>query len=102
MSLGTTVAAAFATVLVYEGLRAAVVGAVRERWRRSAVDFVRRHRIQLESASFIDRVWIREALAQDPAIERAILDRATASGESLSTLRARADAYLEEIAPFFN
>ena len=75
---------------------------MRQRWRRSAVDFVRRHRIQLESASFIDRVWIREALAQDARIEQAIARLATDTGRTVRDLRAKADEYLEEIAPFFS
>ena len=91
-----------AGIVVYEGLRHVVVRAVRDRWRRSAVQFVRRHRIQLESASFIDRVWIREALAQDARIEQAIASLAGHTGRSVRELRAQADQYLEEIAPFFS
>ena len=102
MSVASTIGLGLVGWVTYELIRAAVVRRVRDRWRQSAASFVRRHRIQLESARFIDRVWIREALAQDPSIERAIADAASASGESVLTLRARADAYAEEIAPFFS
>ena len=91
-----------AGLVAYEGLRFVVLRSARARWRQSAVDFVRQHRIQLESARFIDRVWIREVLAQDPRIEQAIADCAEQTGRSHRDLREQADAYLEEIAPFFN
>jgi glycerol-3-phosphate O-acyltransferase len=83
-------------------LRSVVVRRVKETWRSSAIRFVRQHRIQLESASFIDRVWVREALAQDPSIEQAIADLAQQGRDSVRELRQRADAYAEEIAPFFS
>lgn len=98
----TTLLAVVAAWTGYELVRFVVVRWLRTRWRDSAVAFVRRHRIQLESARFIDRVWIRERLAQDARIEQAIADAATSTGESPRVLRARADAYLEEIAPFFS
>jgi len=98
----TTVAGIVAWLLAYEVVRWLVLRALRDRWRRGAVDFVRRHRIQLESARFIDRVWIREALAQDPRIEQAIATLATQTGRPVRDLRAKADEYLEEIAPFFS
>lgn len=86
----------------YELVRGVVVRRIKEAWRVSASRFVRQHRIQLESASFIDRVWVREALAQDPSIERAIADLATRTEDSVRELRKRADVYAEEIAPFFS
>jgi len=88
--------------LVYEFLRSLVVRRVKEAWRVSASKFVRQHRIQLESASFIDRVWVREALAQDPAIEQSIADLARTTEATVRDLRKRADEYAEEIAPFFS
>jgi glycerol-3-phosphate O-acyltransferase len=87
--------------IAYEFIRSFVVRRVTTAWRKSATGFVRRHRIQLESATFLDRVWIREALAQDPRIEHAIANQAGPEN-SVAMLRARADAYAEEIAPFFN
>lgn len=98
----------------YELVRWLVVRRIRASWGRSATRFVRKHRIRLESARFIDRVWIREALAQDPRIETAIAKLSNsgsqdASGDapapvhrSVRELRAQVDAYVEEIAPFFS
>lgn len=89
-------------VALYELARWMVLKRVRAALGRSAADFVRRHRIRLESARFIDRVWIREALAQDPRIESAI-GRVAAEGiRNVRELRAQVDAYVEEIAPFFS
>jgi glycerol-3-phosphate O-acyltransferase len=72
------------------------------RIHRAAVRFVREHRIQLESARFVDRVWIREALAQDARIETAVARIAAEGDRSVRELRRAVDAYVEEIAPFFS
>ncbi len=90
------------TVAAYELVRWLVVRRLRGWMHQSAVRFVRRHHIRMEAARFIDRVWIREALAQDRAIEEKILEVARATGESHRLLRDRVDAYVEEIAPFFS
>ena len=70
--------------------------------RRGASRFVREHRVKLESARFIDQIWMREALAQDPAITAAVVEQSRATGEPLPLLRERVDAYAEEIAPYFS
>jgi glycerol-3-phosphate O-acyltransferase len=86
----------------YELVRWLLLRRVRAAFARGATAFVRRHRIRLESARFIDRVWIREALAQDPRIETAI-GRIAADGiRTVRELRGQVDAYVEEIAPFFS
>lgn len=87
---------------LYELARLFVVRRVRVAAGRSAAAFVRRHRIRLESARFIDRVWIREALAQDPRIESSVATIAREGGRTVRELRAQVDAYVEEIAPFFS
>jgi len=56
----------------------------------------------MESARFIDRVWIRERLAQDEAIEEGILHSTRNGGGSLREVRATVDEYVEEIAPYFS
>jgi glycerol-3-phosphate O-acyltransferase len=89
-------------ILAYEALRGLVVRRARSALRASAVRFVRRHRIRLESARFIDRVWIREALAQDPRIEEVVAGLARSGERSVPELRAQVDSYVEEIAPFFS
>ena len=88
--------------LGYEAVRYVVVRAVRRRLQASASRFVRQHRIQLESARFIDRVWIRERLAQDPTIEEAVVRATRKSDRTLREVRRQVDAYVEEIAPFFS
>jgi glycerol-3-phosphate O-acyltransferase len=89
-------------VAAYELLRFVLFRRVRRAVRAGAVRFVREHRIRLESARFIDRVWVREALAQDPFIETKIAEVAHATGEPPSMLRERVDEYVDEIAPFFS
>ena len=86
----------------YELVRFVVVRRFQAALRAGAVQFVRRHRIRLESARFIDRVWIREALAQDPRIETVLARLARETDRSLVELRGKVDAYVEEIAPFFS
>ncbi|MCB9676905.1 MAG: 1-acyl-sn-glycerol-3-phosphate acyltransferase [Alphaproteobacteria bacterium] len=76
--------------------------ALRRRFQQSAADFVRRHRIQMESARFIDRVWIRERLAQDPIIEGAVVQTLRDTSQTLREVRARVDEYVDEIAPYFS
>lgn len=88
--------------LLYELIRWFVVGRLQRRWQRSAARFVRQHRIQMESARFIDRVWIRERLAQDPQIEAAVVETTRAGDRTLREVRATVDAYVEEIAPYFS
>lgn len=88
--------------LGYELVRSVVVRRLKRRWQQSAAQFVRRHRIQMESARFIDRVWIRERLAQDPAIEQAVVEATRSSDRTLHEVRATVDGYVEEIAPYFS
>lgn len=91
-----------AVVVAYELVRFVVVGRVRRALAERAVRFVRQHRIELESARFIDRVWMREKLAGDPAIDEAIARVARAEGASGRVLRERVDTYVNEIAPYFS
>lgn len=102
MELGILALQVVGAVVAYELLRGFVVRRFRRWARTGAVRFVRRHRIRLESARFIDRVWIREALAQDPRIESAVARLAREGGRAVPELRAQVDAYVEEIAPFFS
>jgi glycerol-3-phosphate O-acyltransferase len=89
-------------VAVYELLRFLFVRRVRRRMHQAAVRFVREHRIKLESARFIDRVWVREALAQDAQIQEAIVAAAKETGTPQILLRDKVDEYVNEIAPFFS
>lgn len=91
-----------AGIVGYELLRYIILRRVSTRLREGAVGFVRRHRIRLESARFIDRVWMREALAQDSAIEESVHTIARDTGQPAWLLRARVDEYVNEIAPVFS
>ena len=89
-------------LLAYELLRALVVGRARLWVRTGAIRFVREHHVKLESGRFIDRVWMRERLAWDPAIQEAIAQAARTTGESIPLLRERVDGFVDEIAPYFS
>ncbi|TNE89230.1 MAG: hypothetical protein EP330_12390 [Deltaproteobacteria bacterium] len=100
--MASTVAWVVGSLAAYEVARFFVLRRVRVWWRRGASEFVRHHRVQLESARFIDQVWMRERLAQDRRIEEKVLEVHGETGEAIPVLRARVDAYAEEIAPFFS
>ncbi|MDP2311117.1 MAG: 1-acyl-sn-glycerol-3-phosphate acyltransferase [Pseudomonadota bacterium] len=102
MSLPLEIAAVLAAVGTYEAARYTAFRALKRRWQRSIGDFMRRHQVQLEHFRFIDRVWVRQTLLQDPEIDRLAADRAATSGETLYEVRARIEAWLDEIVPFFN
>ena len=89
-------------VVGYELLRYAILRRVRVRLRDGAVAFVRRHNVRLESARFIDRLWLREALLVDPEVDRAMVRAAEAEQLPLATVRLRVENYVDEIAPAFS
>ncbi|MES2640370.1 MAG: 1-acyl-sn-glycerol-3-phosphate acyltransferase [Myxococcota bacterium] len=102
MSLPFEIGAVLAAIGTYEAARYTTFRALKRRWQRSIGDFLRRHHVQLEHFRFIDRVWVRQTLLQDPEIDRLAADRAATSGETLYEVRARIEAWLDEIVPFFN
>ncbi len=90
------------TIAVWEAVRFVSLRALRRRWQRSIGEFLRRHNVQLEQFRFIDRVWVRQALLQDPEIDRVAALRAAETGQTVGEVRARVEEYLDEIVPFFN
>jgi glycerol-3-phosphate O-acyltransferase len=86
----------------YEALRHLAVRALQRRWQRSIGDFLRRHHVQLEHFRFIDRIWVRQTLLQDPGIDRLAAQRAASTGETLYEVRACIEGWLDEIVPYFN
>jgi glycerol-3-phosphate O-acyltransferase len=89
------------TIMVYEIARQLVIRKIARAWRKRAERFVREHRIRLESARFIDRVWMREALALDARIDTVVREL-TSSNLTVPELRRRVDTYVDEIAPYFS
>jgi glycerol-3-phosphate O-acyltransferase len=63
---------------------------------------VRQHRVQLESARFIDRLWLREALLRDPAVDAAAARAASEQQTPLMELRQRIEAWVDEMVPAFS
>ena len=91
-----------ATVVGYELVRWAIVRRVRGRLRAGALSYVRRHRVELESARFIDRIWLRETLLMDPEVDQVVLERTRDDGVSIRQMRHRVGMYVDEIAPAFS
>jgi glycerol-3-phosphate O-acyltransferase len=102
LALAGELGAALLAVGAYEALRFTAVRALQRRWQRSIGDFLRRHQVQLEHFRFIDRIWVRQTLLQDPEIDRSAADRAARSGETLYEVRACIEGWLDEIVPYFN
>ena len=98
----TLAAEVLAIVLAWEIVRYGLRGWLARRWQRSITDFLRRHGVKLEQFRFIDRVWVRQALLQDPEIDRFAAERATERGVPMMEVRAQIEEYLDEIVPFFN
>lgn len=63
---------------------------------------MRRHDVRLEHFRFVDRLWVRQSLLQDPELDRAAAERATATGATIGEVRARMELWLDEIVPVFN
>jgi len=91
-----------ATVLGYELIRWAIVSRLKGRMRAGALSYIRRHRVALESARFIDRLWLRETLLMDPEVEQVVLEQAQAEEIPLRQMRHRVGIYVDEIAPAFS
>lgn len=89
-------------IAAWELVRWWAVRALRARWQRSIGDFLRRHGVQLEHFRFIDRVWVRQTLLQDPELDRLAAESAAARGEPMGVVRARMEAWVDEIVPYFN
>jgi len=91
-----------AAIVLYELLRARVMRVVRTRLRAGALGYVRHNKVRLDSPWFMDRLWLREALEVDGEVDAAVRDASRERGEPLLLLRARVDAWIQEIAPTFN
>ncbi len=102
MSLATDLGTLLGALGAYELARFTAMRTLQRRWQRSIGDFLRRHHVQLEHFRFIDRVWVRQTLLQDPELDRLAAERAAATGETIGEVRARIEGWLDEIVPFFN
>ena len=91
-----------AAVLLYELFRWRILGLLRERWQRSISQFLRRHGVALEHFRFIDRLWVRETLLQDPELGKYAAEVAARGGTTMADVRRRIERYLDEIVPYFN
>ncbi len=100
--LVSTVVTILLTIVAWELIRWAAWRTLRERWQRSIGEWMRRHDVRLEHFRFVDRVWVRQTLIQDPVLERAAAESAEAGGVTVGVVRARMEQWLDEIVPVFN
>lgn len=91
-----------AALVAYELLRWRILTILRRRWQRSIGQFLRRHGVALEHFRFIDRLWVRQTLLQDPELDTFATEHAVATGKSLGEVRVEMEEYLDEIVPYFN
>ncbi len=96
------VATVLLSIAAWEVLRYAAWRALRDRWQQGIGEWMRKHDVRLEHFRFVDRVWVRQALLQDPALDRAAADRAAELGVGVGEVRARMVVWLDEIVPYFN
>lgn len=102
MGLAGHVGEIAAAIGAWELARWVTLRALKARWQRSVGGFLRRHGVQLEQFRFIDRVWVRQALLQDPELDRAAAERAAQEGVPMLVVRQRVEGWLDEIVPYFN
>lgn len=91
-----------ATLAVWELARFFAWRHLRTRWQRSIGDWMRRHDLRLEQFRFIDRIWVRQTLLQDPELDRAAAESAKSQGIGIGEVRAKMEEWLDEIVPYFN
>ena len=83
-------------------LRALVVRWLSKRFRRGALEYVRQHRLRLDSAPLLSRISIRQSLLIDPEIEAAMVEAARARRASIQVVRLQVEEYLDEMVPAFS
>lgn len=89
------------SILAWELIRYAVVGAASRLLRARVRRFVDAHRVQVDVFKSAGRRLVREELLNDLQVQEAILAAARA-GEPPERARARVEEYIDEIAPRFS
>jgi glycerol-3-phosphate O-acyltransferase len=90
------------TIAGWELVRWAAWRTLRERWQRSIGEWMRTHDVRLEHFRFVDRMWVRQTLLQDPVLDGAAAESAAQAGVTIGMVRARMEQWLDEIVPVFN
>ncbi len=83
-------------------LTRATRAAVRARLRRAALRKLHDFRTRLARYHLQDRRLVKDALAQDPAVEAAIVAHARAHNHPDAAVRRRVTRYVDEIVPYLN
>lgn len=89
-------------VVAYETVRWQALRLLRGRLNRSVEGFLQQHQVQLDHFRFIDRIWVRQTLLQDPELQANAAEQARRRGTSLLTIRLLMEQWLDEIVPYFN
>jgi len=76
--------------------------AIRAWFRRAVLRVVHRFRVRLDRYKLVRRQTVRDELLLDEQVHAAIREHCRTHGLSEADVRARVDAYIHEIVPFFN
>ncbi len=88
--------------LLYEVLRALVVGAIKRRYEAHVDKFLREHDIPVDGFRHAHRVVVKERVLSDAGLAAAIEARAKEEGRTPHEVRAQVRGWLDEIVPQFN
>lgn len=102
MGVARSVLTVFGVIAGWEVARWAAWRALRGRWEASIGEWMRRHDVRLDHFRFVDRLWVRQSLLQDPELDRAAAESAARTGSTVGEVRARMEGWLDEIVPVFN
>lgn len=102
LSAAAALASLVLSILLYELLRASVLRAFRLRLERDVSRFLSTHGVRLDRFRFTQKPWIRQTLLDDADLAAFSVERARAEGQGVEAIRARIEAYIEEIVPYFN
>ena len=79
-----------------------MLGPIRRYFDRMAVRAVHRAGARVDRYKLARRAYVRAALLDDPAIQRAVAQHATEQNVTESAAWRAVGGYIDEIVPFFN
>jgi len=91
-----------AAILLYEVLRALVLGQIRGRLYRSVREYLEKNDIRLDKYKLMHKMAVKQDLLNDHDIHQAIIRHAREKGMKIQEVQDRVEDYIEEIVPFFN
>ncbi|MBN2298017.1 MAG: 1-acyl-sn-glycerol-3-phosphate acyltransferase [Deltaproteobacteria bacterium] len=93
---------ALGVILLYEILRALVLGRIRGRLYRSVREYLEKNDIRLDKYKLMHKIAVKQDLLNDHDIHQAIIRHAQEKGIKIQEVQDQVEEYIEEIVPFFN